>query len=133
MFVTGSTNSLDLPAARNSLGGAADAFVAKISPDGSAVEWSVYVGGSGIDGGAAIVVRPDGSLVIAGDTNSADFPGIQKGEVSLGAEGGFIATLMLRATSSNPATRSQAASKPSRWTPKETSMWQAALICRSGE
>ena len=46
VLLTGSTNSLDLPAARNSLNGPADAFVAKIKSDGSAVEWSAYIAGA---------------------------------------------------------------------------------------
>ena len=93
IFVAGSTNSVDLPVARNRLNGPGDAFVARIGADGSSVEWSVYVGGSGIDAAAGIVLRPDGTLVVAGHTNSPDFPGASSSEPWNGGEDGFTAQL----------------------------------------
>ena len=92
IFVTGSTSSLNLPAARNSMTGPQDAYVAKIG-SGLTVEWSVYVGGSGIDAAAAIATRPDGTLVIAGYTNSSDLPRTASGDRWHGGEDGFTAEL----------------------------------------
>ena len=52
-YVTGITDSLDFPTAQvlqpSYGGGFYDAFVAKISPDGSALVYSTYLGGSGAE------------------------------------------------------------------------------------
>jgi hypothetical protein len=51
IYVTGSTGSLDLPAATGfqqaNAGGFADGFVLKINPDGSGPAYATYLGGSG--------------------------------------------------------------------------------------
>ena len=55
-------------------GGDRDAFVTKISPDGSALVYSTYLGGSGADRGNRIAVDSSGNAYVAGSTTSADFP-----------------------------------------------------------
>lgn len=50
-----------------------DAFLAKLSPDGSTLLYFVTLGGSGEDQAAAIAVRPDGSVYVTG-LASSDFP-----------------------------------------------------------
>jgi hypothetical protein len=76
-YVTGLTGSPDFPT-RNPLqptyGGHRDAFVAKLSPDGSAFIYANYLGGSGDDGGAGIAVDAAGVAYVTGSTDSADFP-----------------------------------------------------------
>jgi Calx-beta domain-containing protein/beta-propeller repeat-containing protein len=76
-YVTGDTDSIDFPV-RNALqptkGGSSDAFVAKLNPDGKALAYSTYLGGTGIDGGTAIAVDSSGSAHVAGFTRSNDFP-----------------------------------------------------------
>jgi photosystem II stability/assembly factor-like uncharacterized protein len=52
----------------------ADLFVSKLSPDGSALIYSTYLGGSGDDFGTGIGVAPDGSASVSGWTVSAGFP-----------------------------------------------------------
>jgi len=52
-----------------------DAFIARLSPDGSTLEWSTYFGGSFFDAGAAIAVSGQ-EVYVAGTTGSADFPGL---------------------------------------------------------
>jgi hypothetical protein len=52
-------------------GGQYDAFVAKVRPDGKALIYAGYIGGSGDDRGNAIAVDGAGNAYIAGDTNSA--------------------------------------------------------------
>lgn len=53
-----------------------DAFVAKVSPDGSALEYAGYIGGAGRDEATGIAVDSTGSAYVSGFTNSdeASFP-----------------------------------------------------------
>lgn len=89
IYVVGVTRSADLPttsgAAQPDYAGGAcggsivarlcfDTFAAKLSADGSNVEWATYFGGSGDDRAADAALGADGSLTIAGTTDSADFP-----------------------------------------------------------
>lgn len=85
VYVTGSTGSPDFPAGRTSPfgaepfqsdlnGRAADAFVARLAPDGSLLVYATYLGGSDSDAGKRIEVLADGSAIIAGSTDSRDFP-----------------------------------------------------------
>ncbi len=79
-YVTGDTRSSDFPlslgAFQTSLNGGRDAFVAKLAPDGSALVYSTYLGGSGSGGdqGVGIVVDSSGDAIVSGDTSSTDFP-----------------------------------------------------------
>lgn len=50
-----------------------DAFVTRLSPDGSALEYSTYLGGSASDGATGIAITAMGAAMIAGETSSADF------------------------------------------------------------
>ena len=52
-----------------------DAFIAKLSADGSTLDWSTYFGGSFYDAGAAIAVSGQ-EVLVAGTTGSPDFPGL---------------------------------------------------------
>lgn len=51
-----------------------EAFVAKISSDGSELEYATYVGGSGVDFGHAIAISASGEICLTGWTASRDFP-----------------------------------------------------------
>ncbi|MGH9410782.1 MAG: SBBP repeat-containing protein, partial [Vicinamibacterales bacterium] len=51
-----------------------DAFVTKVSPDGAAVVFSTYLGGSETDQISSIAVDPSGRVHAAGSTTSPDFP-----------------------------------------------------------
>ncbi len=51
-----------------------DAFVSKLSPNGSALEWSTYLGGSDYDAGNGIAAAA-GDVFVTGVTVSYDFPG----------------------------------------------------------
>jgi len=76
-YVTGLTNSTDFPtksALQGANGGARDAFISKLTPDGTALAYSTYLGGSGNDAGAGIAVDGNGAAYIAGTTSSTDFP-----------------------------------------------------------
>jgi uncharacterized protein (TIGR03437 family) len=48
--------------------------VAKLSPDGSALVYATFLGGSGADTAGAVAVDAAGSAYVAGSTASSDFP-----------------------------------------------------------
>ncbi len=52
-----------------------DAFVARLSPDGTVLDVSTYLGGVGDDAAVALARSADGSLLIAGVAGSLDLPG----------------------------------------------------------
>jgi uncharacterized protein (TIGR03437 family) len=75
-YITGQTESPDLPLAhplQSALAGGSDTFVAEISADGTLL-YSTYLGGQGDDSASGIAIDLKGSIVIAGTTNSPDFP-----------------------------------------------------------
>jgi hypothetical protein len=51
-------------------GGPLDAFVAKVEPDGTGLEYAGYIGGQRIDEGHDIAVDATGAAYLAGETNS---------------------------------------------------------------
>jgi hypothetical protein len=55
-------------------GGAGDAYVVKLSADGTTLIYSTYLGGAGADAGLAITVDSTGSAYVTGSTSSANFP-----------------------------------------------------------
>jgi hypothetical protein len=54
--------------------GHGDAFVIKLNPSGSALVYSTYLGGNGLDGGASIAVDSSGNAYVTGWTWSTNFP-----------------------------------------------------------
>ncbi len=80
-FIAGGTFSSDFPTAhplQPNAGGPADfpqdAFVSKISADGSTLLYSTYLGGKNTDVANAIAVDDSGDAYVTGTTNSPDFP-----------------------------------------------------------
>ena len=55
-------------------GGNSDAFVLKLTPDGSQVVYSTYFRGAGFDIANAVAVDGAGAVYVVGHTTSADFP-----------------------------------------------------------
>lgn len=53
---------------------AGDAFVAKLAPDATAVEWFTYLGGSDLDAGYALALGDGNEPVVVGFTTSTNFP-----------------------------------------------------------
>jgi hypothetical protein len=78
-YVTGFTYSTDfrkgaLPPVQSSLGGDADAFVVRLSPNGGNLLYSTYLGGSAYDGGTSIAIDAAGNAYVTGSTRSSNFP-----------------------------------------------------------
>jgi Beta-propeller repeat len=76
-YLTGTTDSTDFPVQRplqSGNAGAMDAFVVKMSSDLSTMLFGTYLGGTGSDGGNAIAVDFESSIVVAGQTSSGNFP-----------------------------------------------------------
>jgi hypothetical protein len=76
-YVTGRTQSANFPTAtpiQSALGGSEDAFVTKLNPNGSALVYSTYLGGSGPEDGRGIVIDSAGSAYVTGQTDSPNFP-----------------------------------------------------------
>ncbi len=82
-YVTGSTSSTNFPttsgAFETSTGSVQTSFVAKVNPTGTALVYSTFLGGQGLqafdaDTANAIAVDAAGNAYVAGSTNSGDFP-----------------------------------------------------------
>jgi len=83
-YVVGQTNAPDFPTTPGAFqrflantnltitGG--DAFIIKLSPDGSRLEWATLYGGTGDEIFRSIAVDPNGNVVIFGNTTSRDMP-----------------------------------------------------------
>ena len=98
ILVSGITSSVNFPvtpsAYQSSNRGSYDAFCAKLRPAGNAFVFSTYVGGSGTEVATSLAVSPGGNVIIAGFTNSADFPLADAAQSSLkGATDAFLAVL----------------------------------------
>jgi hypothetical protein len=77
-YVTGQTRSADYPttpgAFDRTYNGSRDAFVTKLNPSGSALDYSTFLGGTDFDGASDIAVDGSGSAYVTGQTFSADYP-----------------------------------------------------------
>src|SRR5207249_2597325 len=75
-------------------------FVTKLLPTGDKLVWSSFLGGIGSDGAGPVAVGVDGSIYVAGSTQSADFPGIAKGfnPTMSGNDDLFVARILANGT-----------------------------------
>ncbi len=103
-YVTGTTFSLDFPtlnAFQAGLGGGVsdDAFVTRLNATGSALVYSTYLGGSGIEGGRAIAVDSSGNAYVTGVTASSNFPTANAVQSGFGGgQDAFVAKLNTNAS-----------------------------------
>jgi hypothetical protein len=77
VYVTGSTASSDFPVVnpyQATYPGSFNGFLSKISGDGSSLLYSTYLGGNGSDTPAGIAIDSSGSVFVAGNTSSTNFP-----------------------------------------------------------
>jgi len=76
--IAGSTASADFPVVRavqpQYAGGFFDAFVARLAPDGSFLEFSTLLGGQDQDIARAVALDQKGGVYVVGATKSPDFP-----------------------------------------------------------
>ncbi len=83
VFVAGTTGSTNFPGtaggAQSVAAGGGDAFVARLSPSLRTLTQATYVGGAQLDVAYALALHRDGSVYLAGDTASANFPGTTGG------------------------------------------------------
>jgi hypothetical protein len=68
VYVSGWTESFGFPST------GFDAFVLKLTPDGSQVVYATYLRGSGFDIATGLAVHADGTVYVVGHTTSTDFP-----------------------------------------------------------
>jgi hypothetical protein len=98
-YLTGWTFSSDYPATPGAFdteqaGFSRDAYVTKLSPDGSTALWSTYVGGAANEEGRGIAVDAAGRTHVTGQTESADFPAANGHDGTYGGNGdGFALAL----------------------------------------
>ncbi|HEV7509715.1 MAG TPA: SBBP repeat-containing protein [Thermoanaerobaculia bacterium] len=93
-YLTGFTDSSNFPVTAGTLqsayaGGPGDVFVAKLSPAGSSLLYSTYLGGTGNDTGYKIAIDASGNAYVTGYTVSTDFPGVVAGSLQPSNAGGF--------------------------------------------
>jgi uncharacterized protein (TIGR03437 family) len=107
VYMTGSTDSTDLPVTTGVLQGTlagfkpggipnsvkqniGDAFVGRLDPTGSTFLYLTYLGGGRNDAGTAIAVDSGGTAYVAGFTDSSDFPLVGASlQTTFGGEGKF--------------------------------------------
>ncbi len=78
-YVTGQTGGSappypTTPGAFQTTNRGANVFVTKLNADGSALIYSTFIGGSGLDFGNGIAIDPTGNAYLTGSTSSVDFP-----------------------------------------------------------
>jgi hypothetical protein len=77
MYLTGLTESYDFPvlnAVQPVYGGAGDAFVSKLNAQGSALVYSTFLGGEGLDWGLDLALAGQNEVYVTGWAASPDFP-----------------------------------------------------------
>jgi hypothetical protein len=97
IYVTGFTSSTDFPTTPGSVQpvcagcGATsnEAFITKLNPTGTALVYSTFLGGTADDSGQSIAVDSTGNAVIAGITQSSDFPAVNPIGTFSGGTGTF--------------------------------------------
>ena len=96
-YVTGITNSSNFPttmgAFQTTQPGVENGFVTAIKSDGSALNYSTYLGGSGTDDALGIAVDSAGEAYVTGDTNSPNFPTVNPQSSFNGATDVFVSKL----------------------------------------
>jgi uncharacterized protein (TIGR03437 family) len=99
------TSDADLPVGAGAFqpeyvsGATSNVYVARFTPSGQ-LSGATYLGGSQQDAGSAIALRPNGSVVVSGFTQSPDFPGRQ---LVPQAGGSYTTSIFISLTALNAA------------------------------
>src|SRR5688572_14046708 len=91
LYLTGSTTSPAL-FGRTKPSTWGDVFVIKLLPGGTAVDFVTYLGGGSDEYGFGVTIDPQGRIVVAGATQSFDFP-VTNGPAGSGSTEAFLARL----------------------------------------
>lgn len=97
-YFVGQTSSGNFPvvvgAYQPALAGITDVFVTKISPDGSSLIYSTYLGGTSSDDGLSITIDSSGAAYVTGYTTSTDFPTVGPYQAArAGSQDAFVSKL----------------------------------------
>jgi fibronectin type 3 domain-containing protein len=103
VFVTGDTSSSDFPTTpgafqRTPGGGLYDVFLTRLNPGGASLAFSTFVGGNGVDRGAALAVDGVGNCYLTGFTNSTSFPTVNAPQPVMGGGSGDAFVTMMNST-----------------------------------
>jgi len=112
-WLTGTTSSTNFPvtadAADATANGGADTFISEVSPAGSALLYSTYLGGSNSDVGTDVALDTSANPYVTGRTFSMDFPAttgafdtVFDGDTSVFAGDAFVTKINIAATTSTP-------------------------------
>jgi hypothetical protein len=113
IYATGETDSTNMPTTANgydtAASGPSDAFLVRLhpsSPNANRLTYGTYLGGSGGDGGYALAIDSSGNALIAGATDSANFP-VTSGAYDtspdpFGAPDAFLAKLLVPVVPASP-------------------------------
>ncbi len=92
VYVSSVSRSSNFPIAGGgdgTLGGLQDAVVAKLNPALTALNWSSYLGGTGLEAGNSVQLDGAGNIFVAGGTTSADLPNTA-GKMNPTYKGGIV-------------------------------------------
>lgn len=103
VFVTGDTSSADFPTTAGAFqrtpgGGLYDVFLTRLNPGGASLAFSTFVGGNGVDRGAALALDGLGNSYLTGFTNSTSFPTVNAPQPVLGGGSGDAFVSMVNST-----------------------------------
>lgn len=93
IFVTGDTVSANFPVTANAFDssldgpGKFDGFLAVLDPTGATISYATFFGGTGEDLGLAVAVDGTGRAIVAGQSDSTDFP-VSAGAFNATSNGG---------------------------------------------
>jgi hypothetical protein len=97
VYVTGTTQSGNFPTAnagQASRSGSQDAFVSRLNAAGTALIYSTYHGGTGLDDGFGIAADASGNAYVGGQTDSSNFPTANPIQAARsGTDDGFVSKL----------------------------------------
>ena len=106
VYVTGGTASSDFPIVNPYQGtypGSFNAFLTKISPDGSSLLYSTYLGGNGSDIPSSVAIDSLSDVFVAGSTSSTNFPVVNAYQATVSPNQGGVAGTYGFLTKFNPS------------------------------